>query len=120
MDLAAHGRALFRSSSSSAAFAEPRLAPRKGESMAARPLYSLRELANAGPVALAMGLAVCLVTISVGHLPAQTDKYWDLNGATPGAGGPAPTGTWDTTIENWTMAALGDVATTTWVAGDIA
>ena len=34
-----------------------------------------------------------------------TTRYWDVDGSTPGAGGAAPAGTWDTTTPNWNDAA---------------
>jgi hypothetical protein len=47
-------------------------------------------------------------------------KYWDINGATAGAGGATPTGTWDTTTANWSTDSAGAVAATTWAANDAA
>ena len=48
---------------------------------------------------------------------AQTNWYWDTNGATAGVGG---TGSWTTTGTNWTTNAAGSVATVSgaWVAGN--
>src|SRR5690348_9268383 len=37
--------------------------------------------------------------------------YWDINGSTAGAGGPAPTGTWNTTDPNFTTDVGGTAAT---------
>ncbi len=48
-----------------------------------------------------------------------TGTYWDVNGATTGAGGATPSGTWSATSTNWSSAASGNVATGPW-AGDIA
>ena len=45
---------------------------------------------------------------------AQATFYWDLNGATAGAGGPSPTGTWDTASLNWNATASGASATQVW------
>jgi fibronectin-binding autotransporter adhesin len=47
----------------------------------------------------------------------QTTFYWDLNGATAGAGGATPTGTWNTATANWTTNTLGTAATTTYTSG---
>jgi len=48
-------------------------------------------------------------------------KYWDINGATAGAGGATPSGTWDTgTTANWSTDSAGAIATTTWAASDAA
>jgi autotransporter-associated beta strand protein len=41
--------------------------------------------------------------------------YWDLNGATAGAGGASPTGTWSSS--SWSASTAGTAATTPWVAG---
>jgi autotransporter-associated beta strand protein len=43
-------------------------------------------------------------------------SYWDINGATPGAGGPTPSGSWESA--NWTADSSGSSATTTWTDGD--
>ncbi len=43
-------------------------------------------------------------------------SYWDLNGATAGAGGASPTGTWDTST-SWSASPAGTAATSSWVAG---
>ncbi|MFO0789336.1 MAG: autotransporter-associated beta strand repeat-containing protein [Pirellulales bacterium] len=54
-------------------------------------------------------------------LGASADtKYWDIDGATAGAGGATPAGTWDTATSNWTTDSTGASAGTTWVAGDTA
>src|SRR5262245_4281338 len=45
-------------------------------------------------------------------------KYWDINGATAGAGGATPTGNWDTTTANWSTSSAGTTAATTWAASD--
>ncbi len=41
-------------------------------------------------------------------------RYWDLNGATAGAGGATPAGTWDGAATNWNAAADGTGATAAW------
>jgi len=48
------------------------------------------------------------------------NAYWDLNGATAGAGGAAPAGTWDATNAFWNAAADGTGATNAWTAGQTA
>ena len=48
---------------------------------------------------------------------AQTNFYWDLNGATAGAGA-TPNGTWDTTSNNWNTRANGTVGTGTFTSGN--
>lgn len=47
---------------------------------------------------------------------AQTTLYWDVNGATAGAGNPAD-GTWNTTNTLWSTSAAGDVATAAYTSG---
>lgn len=67
-----------------------------------------------------MGVAAMLVmSVLVTHASAAT-LYWDINGATPGAGGTQPAGTWDAATENWSSSAAGDVATETWASGNTA
>ena len=52
---------------------------------------------------------------------AQDIRYWDIDGPTPGAGGPTPSGTWNsTTGTNWSPNAAGDAATEAWVSGTAA
>ena len=45
--------------------------------------------------------------------PTQT-LYWDIDGATPGAGGATPSGTWDAATANWSSSLGGDVDTEAW------
>ena len=63
------------------------------------------------PRRLWLGLCGLLLFLSCS---AQAVYYWDLNGATPGAGGPSPNGTWDTTTANWNSSAEGTNATQVW------
>ena len=60
--------------------------------------------------------------VVAGPLPAigQTLRYWDIDGQVPGAGGPTPSGTWDSSAANWSPAEAGDVATEAWQAGQFA
>jgi len=54
-------------------------------------------------------------------LPGETTRYWDRNGATAGAGGPSPAGTWSggSSQANWnTDAAGGNGDVTPWYAND--
>ena len=48
---------------------------------------------------------------------AQSTVYWDIDGATPGAGGATPSGTWSGTAANWSPNAAGDAVTAGWVSG---
>ena len=62
-------------------------------------------------------LLICLA-LGVASSPAAT-KYWDIDGTTPGAGGDAPAGTWNTGGNaNWTSSSAGTTAPTTWADGD--
>src|SRR5262249_32908825 len=47
---------------------------------------------------------------------AQLFRYWDANGATAGAGGPGPTGTWGTS-SFWTADSAGTTPTGNWIPG---
>src|SRR3972149_4020549 len=72
--------------------------------------------------AFLMSLSVLIVGCLFSPAEAVT-KYWDINGATPGAGqdgGGFTDGDWDITTPNWSTSAAGDVdtSTTPWVAGD--
>src|SRR6476646_9200434 len=67
------------------------------------------------------GFAVLLVVFTNLPLAQAVQKYWDINGATPGAGrdgGGFSDGAWDTTATNWSTSSLGDVAPVIWAAGD--
>jgi len=60
---------------------------------------------------------ICLALFPAA-MQASTN-YWDINGATPGAGGPTPYNIWDTgTTPNWTTDPTGASATTTWADGN--
>jgi MYXO-CTERM domain-containing protein len=48
------------------------------------------------------------------------DAYWDIDGATAGAGGTAPAGTWSTANANWSTDSTGSSATQVWTNGDSA
>jgi autotransporter-associated beta strand protein len=48
---------------------------------------------------------------------STTALYWDINGATAGAGGATPTGTWDGATANWSTVFDGTAATGVWVSG---
>ncbi len=63
-------------------------------------------------------LAGCVLA---GVASAQTTLWWDINGNTAGAGGPTPSGTWDTSNSNkvWSTNS-GGTSKTAWVSGDAA
>ena len=71
----------------------------------------------------AAAMAVAVVAAAAGMAPpmgsaiAQDVRYWDIDGLTPGAGGPTPSGTWSNAAANWSPSAAGDVATDVWVSG---
>jgi hypothetical protein len=58
--------------------------------------------------------------VSLRAITPLTPRYWDINGATAGAGGATPAGAWDATTANWSTAAAGDVATAAWADGALA
>lgn len=64
-----------------------------------------------------IGSALLCLLLAPASSRAAT-KYWDINGATTGAGGATPTGNWDTTTANWSTSSAGTAAATTWAAGD--
>ena len=69
-------------------------------------------MSTPGFVCAALGL---LLTLLAGAANAQVTYYWDTNGATPGAGGPTPSGNWEGM--NWTTNSTGSSATVNWVEG---
>jgi autotransporter-associated beta strand protein len=48
--------------------------------------------------------------------PPPPRYYWDINGATAGAGGESPNGNWG--AANWSPDAAGEVATVAWIQGE--
>ena len=62
----------------------------------------------------------CVALMTLVWLPFSGhagNLYWDANGATAGAGGATPTGTWGT--DNfWTTSSAGTLATIAWTAGE--
>lgn len=68
------------------------------------------------PANLTLVSAIMLTCVTRG-----ADVYWDIDGATAGAGGASPAGTWDTgTTANWTTDSTGSSATQVWTNGDSA
>lgn len=65
-------------------------------------------------VAIALGMAFATSTLRA------ADSFWDINGATPGAGGTAPAGPWDATTANWSADSTGSSPTAAWTPGDTA
>src|ERR1035437_3386925 len=60
--------------------------------------------------------ALCLLfSLLANNAKAATSYYWDINGATAGAGGATPTGTWEG--NNWNTVSTGIGATAAWVDG---
>ncbi|MDW8307839.1 MAG: hypothetical protein RMK20_00545 [Verrucomicrobiales bacterium] len=68
-------------------------------------------------VAAVFSLAVVISPISTLR---AADSFWDIDGATPGAGGSAPAGTWDATTANWSADSTGSSPTAAWTPGDTA
>ena len=52
--------------------------------------------------------------------PELNRLYWDLNGATAGAGGSTLSGTWDSTTANFNTSSAGTNATNAWIGGRVA
>ena len=66
---------------------------------------------------IAVGL--CLLA-AVGNQPAQAQpvtNYWDINGSTPGSGGPTPSGNWED--PSWSLDPTGSSATAAWTEGNV-
>src|SRR5437870_13217460 len=67
-----------------------------------------------------IAISVACIALCAASLHAAV-KYWDINGATAGAGGATPSGTWDTgTTANWTTDSTGSSAATTWASANTA
>ena len=62
-----------------------------------------------------VALATALVTPDAKSTPGN--YYWDINGATTGAGGSSPSGAWNTATTNWSLNSAGNVATVVWSDG---
>jgi len=71
---------------------------------------------------LLRGVACALAVLAlVAVQPAQAASvYWDIDGATEGAGGATPAGTWDAANTYWNDTADGTGTTAIWAAGDTA
>jgi autotransporter-associated beta strand protein len=52
--------------------------------------------------------------------PELNRLYWDLNGATAGAGGATLSGTWDSSTANFNSSSAGTNSTNAWIAGHVA
>lgn len=46
--------------------------------------------------------------------------YWDMNGTTPGAGGPSPNGTWNSSNNNWSDSANGTGPMASFASNEVA
>lgn len=69
------------------------------------------------PFRRVMASAFAATTILFQSQSAQAGNfYWDIDGATPGAGGATPSGNWDDA--NWSFTDAGDVAGETLLDGD--
>lgn len=67
---------------------------------------------------LTVKISLALIAVLCGASVHGAVKYWDINGATPGAGGATPGGAWTSAL--WSTSADGDVATGAWAANDSA
>ena len=63
---------------------------------------------------------VYLDDISIIASPGFSGSYWDIDGATAGAGGATPSGTWNALNTLWSPSSDGDVATAAWTPGQAA
>lgn len=61
--------------------------------------------------------SAALATVFQYTVASTTDLYWDINGATAGAGGATPTGNWSTAALNWSSVFDGSAATAGWTSG---
>src|SRR5690349_8282107 len=68
--------------------------------------------------ACGMGLGWSLAAAAAGV--SEAALFWDTNGATAGAGGPTPSGVWDTTTSNWSTDPSGASPTQPWTPGESA
>jgi autotransporter-associated beta strand protein len=89
------------------------------------PRYGRTWSTNSGWISDANDLASSqlfrLYAISEELTVVALEKYWDVNGATPGGSSlTTASGTWSTTDANWSTSVNGDVATQVWNSGDIA
>ncbi len=65
-----------------------------------------------------LAIAALFLLISLAAVPGATN-YWDLDGATAGAGGATPAGIWDTGVSaNWSTDSAGAVAGVFWTPGN--
>ncbi len=70
-------------------------------------------------LAQTFAVGLCLLA-AVGNQPAQAQpvtNYWDINGSTPGAGGPTPSGNWED--PSWSLDPTGSSATAAWTEGNV-
>lgn len=68
-------------------------------------------------------ILLCLVGWGIfsARLQAQVlTLYWDISGATVGAGGATPSGTWDVSSNTWNSNTTGNATTSAWSTGAIA
>ena len=63
-------------------------------------------------IPVAFGLVTCLLANNA----RAANYYWDINGATAGAGGATPSGTWENAT--WSTASAGNIATVNYAEGN--
>ena len=78
-----------------------------------------RKLSRRTMIPLAALASAIAASVPTNTARAQS-LWWDINGATSGAGGTTPSGSWDLTSANWNGVSTGIGLTTTWTAGDTA
>lgn len=65
-----------------------------------------------------LGARGSIAGVQIENTYSGTLNYWDTNGSAAGAGGVAPSGTWDSSATNWSASAEGDAATGAWTSGE--
>src|ERR1041384_953708 len=66
-----------------------------------------------------LAFMVCLRPLLASAQPVEF--YWDVDGATPGAGGASPAGVWDAyAATNWSASVNGDVDAVVWPSDSVA
>jgi autotransporter-associated beta strand protein len=78
-----------------------------------------RKMKQSGRQSMVLAAAV-LGLWPTGQTARAALRYWDINGATAGAGGISPGGTWNAANTNWSSDSGGAVATAGWTNGNTA
>src|SRR5436309_4076777 len=76
-------------------------------------LMALAFMPTPGPLMKKLFLPLVCLLVCATPLPAAL-KYWDINGASAGAGGATPAGTWSSSAANTSTDSTGSSATAAW------